>query len=115
MRRAIVVPIDKALASLRARVLASRGPVATQLMCATALVLHCMRPSSTHGLRGSVEALAFRGGHLVLSLLRGPPTRLRLLRGRRMPACQVLFGHLPRLRWDSLCVGTIAVPGPWIS
>lgn len=73
MRRAIVVPIVKALGSLGSTSPGSQGPAATQLMCATALVLHCMRPISTHGLRGSIEALAFRGDGLLA--LRGPPAR----------------------------------------
>lgn len=82
MRRAIVVPIVKALGSLGSTSPGSWGPATTQLMCATALVLHCMRPISTHGLRGSIEALAFRGDGLLA--LRGPPARLR--GGHRMNA-----------------------------
>lgn len=101
MRRAIVVPIVKALGSLGVRVLAPEGLPATQLMCATALVLHCIRPISTHGLRGSIEVLPFRGDRLLS--LRGPPAGLR---GHRIPSC---LANLRAPRWA-------CPPGwPWIS
>lgn len=83
MRRAIVVPIGKALGCLACLAAGEyeswlpEGLPATQLMCATALVLHCMRPSSTQGSVAASRLLLLEGqkGTACCPCWRGPPAR----------------------------------------
>lgn len=112
MRRAIVVPIVKALGEPGNYESWLLGPCcdSATVRYGTCLALR-MRPISTHGLRGSIEALAFRGDEgSACCLCVGRPQGS--YEDTECPSCLAACSRPDRL---SLSIGSNAAFGPWVS